>query len=277
MPQYHDVLSWRQFFRASYARAYPRITFTFRERWWTFFDIFLPLVATFSFVFVYRSIKAPEAFIGFVIVGGAMSAYWLNVMWAMASQLFWEKESGNLPLFIMAPVSLMSVLFGMAIGGMFATTLRALTILAVGSWVFDVHYSVSSYPLLAAVFVLALVALYGMGAMLSSVFLLFGREAWHLVNLTQEPVFLLSGAYFPMRNLNVWLASFACLIPLALALDAMRQLVFPPEEATGFLSVQTEMLMLAGLAIVFLAAARFLLGYMERLAVREGRLTESRG
>jgi hypothetical protein len=31
------------------------------------------------------------------------------------------------------------------------------------------------------------------------------------------------------------------------------------------------------LCVVFLIGARLLLGYMERLAIREGRLTESRG
>ena len=42
--------------------------------------------------------RAPADFVGFVILGGAMSAFWLNVLWAMANQLYSEKQTGNLPL-----------------------------------------------------------------------------------------------------------------------------------------------------------------------------------
>jgi ABC-2 type transport system permease protein len=92
------------FLRTVFARAYPRLIGQHREPSWLFFDIFLPLVATCAYVFVYKAIGAPEEYIGFVIVGGAMTAFWLNVLWGMSSQLYWEKETGNLSLFVMAPI-----------------------------------------------------------------------------------------------------------------------------------------------------------------------------
>jgi ABC-2 type transport system permease protein len=227
-------------------------------------------------VFVYRANNAPPDLIGFVIIGGAVSAYWMNVLWSMGNQLFWEKETGNLALYIMAPGSMMAILLGMALGGMIGTTVRALGVLAIGSALFDVEFAVSSVPLLAVVFGLSLVALYGMGMMFASLFLLLSREGWHIVNLAQEPVFLLSGTYFPVNNLNFWVAAGASIIPLTLALDALRQLSFASGAAMGFLDVRLEAAILAGLSVVFLACARFLLGHLERLAIAEGRLTESR-
>jgi ABC-2 type transport system permease protein len=71
-------------------------------------------------------------------------------------------------------------------------------------------------------------------------------------------------------------AAAASIIPLTLGLDAMRQLVFPSGAALGFLTVQTEISILIGLSLVFIVGARILLAKMERLAIREGRLTESR-
>lgn len=279
MPQGRPVRNdtgWRLFLRTVLARAYPRLVVNVRERWWVFFDIVLPLVGLSAYVFVYRAIGAPREFVGFVILGGAMTAIWLNVLWAMASQLFWEKETGNLALYIMAPNSLMAILLGMALGGMLSATLRAVVIIAIGSWLFGVQYAISSLPLLFAVFMLALVALYAMGMMFASLFLLLGREARHLVGLAQEPVYLLSGMYFPIRSFNFWVAAGASLIPLTLALDAMRQLVFESGASLGFLDVTLEIGALAGMSVAFLPAARWLLAYMERQAIREGRLTESR-
>ncbi|MGB9777517.1 MAG: ABC transporter permease [Anaerolineae bacterium] len=270
------VTGWRLFLKTVVARAYPRVIGQQRERSWLFFDVFLSILAVSAYVFVYRAIGAPEEYVGFVVIGGAMTAFWLNVLWSMSSQLYWEKESGNLALYIMAPNSMMAILLGMALGGIIATTLRAGAILLVGSLLFHVQYAVGDLPALVTVFILTLAALYGLGMMSASLFLLWGREAWHLANLAQEPIYLLSGFYFPVKNLGFWVAVGASIIPLTLGLDAMRQLLFPSGAALGFLSVPVEVGTLAVLCALFLVAARWLLGYLERIAIREGRLLESR-
>src|SRR5687767_7279223 len=234
------VIGWRLFLKTILARAYPRIIGQQREKSWIFFEIFMPMLAVAAYVYVYRAIGAPEEYVGFVVVGGAMTAFWMNVLWSMSSQLYWEKETGNLALYIMAPNSMMAVLLGMALGGLVATTLRALVIVILGSWIFQVEYQIASFWLLFAVFMLAMVALYGLGMMFASLFLLLSREAWHLTNLAQEPVYLLSGFYFPVKSLNFWVAAGASIIPLTLGLDAMRQLSFATGPTLGFLPVATE-------------------------------------
>ncbi|HLF36401.1 MAG TPA: ABC transporter permease, partial [Anaerolineales bacterium] len=238
------------------------------------FEVFLPMLAVSAYVFIYRAIGAPEAYVGFVVMGGAMTAFWMNVLWGMASQFFWEKETGNLALYTIAPTSIMAILLGMALGGMTATLLRALAIVLLGILIFNVQFSVASFGLLFLTFTLTMVALYGMGMMTASLFLLLNREAWHLANLAQEPVYLLSGFYFPLRSFNFWVALGASIIPMSLGLDAMRQLVFPVGASLGFLSVPVELAVLTGLSAAFLIGAHFLLSYMERLSIREGRLTD---
>lgn len=267
-------INWRLFFQTVIGRAYPRVIGTQRDLSWLFFDIFFPFMSMVGYVFVYRALNAPEEYIGFVVLGGAMTAFWINILWSMSSQLYWEKETGNLALYIMAPTSMMAILLGMALGGLFATTVRALVILIFGSWLFQVPYAVVSFWQLFAVFTLTMVALYGMGMMLASGFLLMNREAWHLASLAQEPIFLLSGFYFPIKAFSFWLAMGASIIPLTLGMDAMRQLIFPSGALLGFLSVRLEVIILSGLSILFLISAHFMLRKMEKLAIREGRLTD---
>jgi ABC-2 type transport system permease protein len=237
----------------------------------------LPLIGLVAYAFVYRAIHAPETFVGFVILGGAMSSFWLNVLWSMSNQMFWERETGHLSLYIMAPTSLMAILLGMAVGGMFLATLRAAAIIILGSLLFHVKYSIASLPMLILVFALTLTALYAMGMTFASLFLLLGREAWHFISLSQEPVYLLSGMYFPISSLNFWVAAGASLIPLTLGLDAMRQLVFASSASLGFLNPRLESAILFVLGVFFLVSARISLRHMERLAIAEGKLTESRG
>jgi len=272
----HKNSGWRLYLQTVIARSYPRIVGQMRDVSWMFFDTLLPLLSVCTYVFVYRAIHAPEDYIGFVVVGGAMIAFWMNVLWGMSSQLYWEKEQGNLALYIMSPSSLMAVLLGMALGGLFSTSLRALMIIVLGSLFFNVQYAIASFTQLFAVFFLAMVALYGLGMMTSSLYLLLSREAWHISNLAQEPVYLFSGFYFPIKNFNFWISAVASLIPLTMGLDAMRQLVFKSGPTLGFISVPVEIIVLAILSAVFLISARFMLSYMEKLAIREGRLTENR-
>ncbi|RPI49483.1 MAG: ABC transporter permease, partial [Chloroflexi bacterium] len=184
--------------------------------------------------------------------------------------------AGNLTLYIAAPSSLMAILLGMAVGGLLMTTTRAVAIIVAGWLLFGVQFSLEYWGLLLLTFVITMAALYGMGMVFASVFLLWGREAWHLSNLLQEPIYLASGFYFPVKALGYWAATTASLIPLTLGLDAMCQLLFPANPTFGFLRVDLEIGILVVLGIVFIVASKFALEYMERRARQEGRLTERR-
>jgi ABC-2 type transport system permease protein len=259
--------------RAIVGRAYPRVIGLTREPSWIFFEIFLPFLAVSAFVFVYRALEAPEEYIGFVVLGGAVTAFWLNVVWMMAAQFYWEKDQGNLELYFTAPMHLMSILAGMAIGGLVLTSSRALAVIGIGSLLYGVTYDVQQPLLLAGVFLLTMVPLYGMGMLFASLFLLWGREAYHLAELMQEPIYFLGGVNFPLRAIGAVAGVVIATLPLGVGLDAMRQLAFSGSGVQGVLPVGAEIAILVGMGIVFLVAARLALGYLEQLARREGRLT----
>ena len=275
----HDAADWstgrivRANLRAVFGRAFPRIIGLTREPSWIFFEIFLPFLAVSAFVFVYRALEAPEEFIGFVVLGGAMTAFWLNVVWMMAAQFYWEKDQGNLELYFTAPMHLMSVLAGMAIGGLVMTSSRAIAVIVIGSLLFGVTYDIQQPWLLVAVFVLTMIPLYGLGMLFASLFLLWGREAFHLAQLLQEPIYFLGGVNFPLRAIGPVAGLVMATLPLGVGLDAMRQLVFAGSDVQGVLPVGTEIAILAVMGFVFLVGARLALGYLEQLARREGRLT----
>lgn len=272
----HKATGLRLFWYAVWARSYPRMISSWREKSWLFFETILPFMATCGYVFVYKAINAPPDFVGFVVVGGAMTAFWLNVLWSMASQLYWDKNDGNLELYVLSPAPMAAILLGMAIGGIIMTATRAIFVLVACSLLFNVVYQTSNIVLLIVIFAITLVALYGMGMMFASVFLAAGREAWHISNMFQEPIYLVSGFYFPVKSLGFWVATFASVIPLTLGMDAMRQLLFTSDPTLGFLSVQTELVILIVLSVIFLYLAFRLLARLEELGRREGRIIERR-
>jgi ABC-2 type transport system permease protein len=260
----------RLFLKTIVARAYPRVLGFYRRPSWLFMEFAAPVIGTLAMVYVYRGLGAPERFLGFVVMGGAMLAFWQNVLWGMAMQLYWDRDGGNLELYVISPTSLVPVSLGMAFGAVGPTALRAAVVIVFGSIAFHVHYASGALLPSVGIFALTLACLYGMGMTLGSTFLFYGRDAWHLANAMQEPVYLLSGLYFPVRALGGFAAVGAAVIPMAIGLDAMRQLLLPGSVA--FLPLGVEVAILGAQFVLFAVAARVGLTVMERLARRDGRL-----
>jgi ABC-2 type transport system permease protein len=262
-----------RFVRTMMARAYVRLVGSLREPSFLFADAVFPTIGMAAYVMLYRALGAPKSFETLAVLGGVLSTYWLNVLWGMGTQLYWEKQQGQLQLYFVAPCSRMAILAGMALGGIAATTLRTVVALLVGFGLLGVRVPAFDVWALLGVFCVSMTALYALGMILSSAFLLLGREAWHLANAVQEPVTFLSGLYFPLSTFGQFGLVAATLVPLGLGVDALRQVLLG-RAARGLMPVGTEVAILAALSVVLLLLARASLAHLETLAKREGRLTQ---
>jgi ABC-2 type transport system permease protein len=259
--------------RAAYARMWVRIKGGNRELTHYIAEVVLPVLTIGAYVILYRTLGLPSSLGAAVIIGGAMIAFWTNILWNMSAQWFWEKEMGNLEMYMVAPVSRMSVLLGMAMGGALNTSLRATGIILLGIYVFQVPFQVHDLLVAGLVFLLTVIALYGLGMVFASLYMLYGREAWHTNMLLQEPVFFLSGSYFPtiyVSVIPVWLQVTATLIPMTVGLDAIRKVTI---QGQGLMAVWPHILALIAFIAILIPVARTALNYMENLGKREGRLT----
>lgn len=88
-----------------------------------------------------------------------------------------------------------------------------------------------------------------------------------------EPVYFVSGLNFPVARLGALGAVAVATVPLAVGLDAMRQLAFAGGETYGLLSPGIEAAILVAMVVVFVAVARISLRSLERRAREAGRLT----
>ena len=258
--------------RAAWARAYVRIFAASREPSWILFETVMPVLGMFAYVYVYRALGAPREFEAFVVIGGVMMAYWLAVLWSMGAQWYFEKQEGNLEFYLVAPCSRLAILAGMALGGIVMTSMRAMLSLIAGVLIFRTPVVPSDPWAGLGVFLLTLASLYALGMCMASLFLMYGREAWHVASALTEPMYLVNGLYFPIRALGAWGFAACSTLPLALGLDAMRQLVLGPTLARGLLPVGVEAVILALTLVVNLAVAVWLLDRAERVGKQTGAL-----
>jgi ABC-2 type transport system permease protein len=100
--------------------------------------------------------------------------------------------------------------------------------------------------------------------------MLYGREAWHTASLLQEPVYFLSGSYFPIKSLPFFIQLLASFIPLTFGLDGIRRVIVQGE---GIANIWLNLVALVIFIVVLFPLAKFALNYMENLGKKEGRLT----
>jgi len=269
---------WSRSYRARHAlqsiggRAYPRIFGMSREPSWLFFDLVFPILNMSSIVFLLRSRGVDEAWVSATILASALLTFWASVIWMMGAQFHWERDSGNLTLYITAPVGLGSVALGMAFGGAVGVLFRAAIIVVAGALLYGAAYTIADPLLFGATLLASIAAMYSLGICLSSIFLVSGREADHLGGLLNEPMQLLGGVYAPVRNLGAAGLVAVGILPLAPAMDALRQLALPQLGANGLLPVQAEIGILVAMSVVFGVIGRFLLAYIERVGRVGGKL-----
>ncbi|MEM4573358.1 MAG: ABC transporter permease [Candidatus Caldarchaeum sp.] len=259
--------------QAAYARTYVRVVSTFREPEWIITESLIPLMVVFAAASLYR-VSGSEALAGFAVIGGAMMAFWDNVLWLMASQFYWEKESGNLDLYIIAPVSKMSILLGMSVGSIVNTSVRAVLIFLFATFVLNIRVNVVDPLAVALVFILTMTALYGLGMLMSSLYMLYGRGAYNLNDILAEPIYLVSGLYFPtvgrFSPFPAIIQFFASLIPLTFGIDGLRQTIILGQTVSGVL---LHIGVLTILTVVLIPLAWITLKFMENLGRKEGRLS----
>jgi len=256
--------------KVAYARLWVRLKGSNREPEWVVAEMVIPVITLSAYVYMYKMLGAPSQFTSFVVVGGTMIAFWVNVLWNMSAQFYWEKETGTLELYFVAPISRMAILLGMALGGFVNTTLRAVAIVLAGIFIFQAPIVVNEPLTALLVFFLTIVALYALGMLFASLFMLYGREAWHTANLLQEPVYFLSGSYFPITYLPFIVQLAASFLPLTFGLDGIRRVMVLGE---GFGSIWLDVVVLVVFIVILLPLAKVALNYMENLGKKEGRLT----
>ncbi|MDA4121311.1 MAG: ABC transporter permease [Thaumarchaeota archaeon] len=262
------------------ARALVRLWSVFGEPLWIVVSMGFPVLSSLALFLLYYSIGA-TAYVGFAILGGVMVAFWGNVLWSMASQFNWDKQEGLFEIYLTSPASISAILIGMSVGGIIGTLPSSIIVVGMG-WLLAslLHITIpvaGSWLAVGLTFALTLASLYAMGMALSSLYLVYGREAESMNEVLQEPVSMLSGIYFPSFGVGspfpFALQAVASLIPLTIGMYTLRQTLFPSGSGDVLVSVLPNLAELAVMAVVFLALSSISLKALENKGRRDGTIS----
>ena len=253
--------------RTVYARTWVRTKSIFGEPLWVVVGVGFPFFTSMALSLLYRSAGLGSA-TGFAILGGVMVSFWGNVLWSMASQFNWDKQQGLFELYVTSPAAISAILVGMSLGGILGTAPAAVAVAILGWLIFNPVIN-AWWPGVALVFTLTLASLYAMGMTLSSLYLVYGREADAVNEALHEPVSFMSGLYFPMTSVSFLsvLHAVALLIPLTIGMDALRLTLF---SYAGLDVIWPHLVALATIGLGLLWASSKSLNILEEKGRRVG-------
>lgn len=137
-----------------------------------------------------------------------------------AISIIWDREFGFLKEMLVAPIRRTSIAIGKAIGGASRSTIQGVIIL-IFSPLIGINMTIQKFLLIVPLMFFIAFTISGIGIIIAARMESF--EGFNLiVNFVIMPMFLLSGAIFPISNLPPWLSTVVNINPLSYGVDIMR-------------------------------------------------------
>ncbi|HLN12235.1 MAG TPA: ABC transporter permease [bacterium] len=186
--------------------------------------IYLVIMGT-GFGATFRAAAVPSGFQYLVFMfPGILGMTVLFTALFSAISIIWDREFGFLKEILVAPVARSSIVLGKVVGGATVATIQGLILLLLAPFA-GVHLGAVAVVKVCVVLILVASALTSLGLAIAS--RMATMEGFQVImNFLVVPMWLLSGAFFPLRGLPVWMSVLVRVDPLTYAVDALRGVVY---------------------------------------------------
>src|SRR5579859_4222063 len=162
-----------------------------------------------------------------------------------------DRKEGFLLSVMVAPVPRSAIVLGKVLGGTTLSAIQGLIFLAFAPLV-GVRMGIGDFLLVVLVVFLVSFALTGLGFAIA--WPMDSTQAFHaIINLFLIPLWLVSGALFPLSGASGWIRIIMRLNPLTYGVEALRGLLYPGLETQFPLSSALATLLLFSLVMFALA------------------------
>ncbi|HEY6968800.1 MAG TPA: ABC transporter permease [Candidatus Angelobacter sp.] len=163
-----------------------------------------------------------------------------------------DRNEGFLLSVMVAPVHRSSIVLGKVLGGATLSAFQGLLFLIFAPFI-GIRLGIEQFLIVALVVFLTAFALTALGFAIA--WRMESTQGFHaIINLFLIPLWLLSGALFPVSGASGWIRVIMEINPLTYALDALQLVMFPATHPASILSLWRSIaVMVAFTAVVFLA------------------------
>ena len=174
---------------------------------------------------------------------------------ASGVSVIWDREFGFLKEILVAPVSRSAMVLGKVLGGGTSALFQGVILLPL-SFLVGVQLSPVSVLLFIPVMIITAIGLVSIGLAIAA--FVESMEAFNLImSFAIMPMFLLSGAFFPLNSAPVWLRGLSYINPLTYGVDVLRWATFSGWNSLLPPYVEVIILVVFAVAMIFLCARLF--------------------
>lgn len=167
--------------------------------------------------------------------------------------MLWDRQFGFLKETLVAPVPRIQIMIGRTLGGATVAVIQGTLILAVCliAGFRPAHWSL--VPLGFLFMMLIAMVFAALGTALGSI--VQDMQGFQLImNFMVLPIFFLSGALYPLKNLPTAMTVITRIDPLTYGVDALRNIL----SGIPTFALTTDLALLCGIAIIFLSLGGYL-------------------
>ncbi|MDI6631490.1 MAG: ABC transporter permease [Bacillota bacterium] len=154
-----------------------------------------------------------------------------------AVSIIWDRQFGFLKEVLVAPVPRAAIAMGKALGGSTTASMQGLILLILAPLA-GVSLGPEQVLAIAGLMFVMAFAVASIGTLVAA--RMETMEGFHLVtNFLTLPMFLLSGAFFPLKTAPAWMQPLMRLDPVYYGVDALRNVIFAGSPLKSFVVGQT--------------------------------------
>ena len=190
-----------------------------------------------------------EHYLDFFFPGALIMIVLFTSIFTMMSVIE-DRNQGFLLSVLVAPVHRSVIVLGKVLGGTTLSTIQGLVFLCLAP-ALGIHFGLAQLGLIVLTVFLVSFALTALGFVIA--WPMDSSQGFHaVINLFLIPLWLLSGALFPLTGASGWIRLLMRINPLTYGTEALRTLLFP---ASAIFSVSTCLIVLVGFSLVMFVAA----------------------
>lgn len=164
-----------------------------------------------------------------------------------------DRREGFLLSVLVAPVSRSVIVLGKVLGGTALSAIQGLVFLAFAPFI-GIHFGVMQFFAIALVVWMVAFSLTTLGFAIA--WKLNSTQGFHaIINLLMIPLWLVSGALFPLTGASIWVRALMRANPLTYGVEALRGLLFPTNVVAGQFSVTLAVIVLGLISSALFVAA----------------------
>ena len=162
--------------------------------------------------------------------------------------IVWDKMIDFLKEVLVAPLSRTTIFLGKVLGGVTDAMIQGTLLIGIGFFL-NINFNLWGLPLAFLIMTITAAGFVGVGLLVGS--LMERPEGFQLIgSFLLFPLFLLSGALFPIDDLPSWLAPFTYADPLTYCVDALRGVLLGAGQFPLYFDLTVLTLFALGTAIL---------------------------